>query len=96
MLGGKVNGDISFGLILLFAGFAITLWSLIVYQSWSHKGFFPGRAHDHAGLVPRMKQAGRWYAAFTLGVFLLANLAVYFMSLWFLVSGIIHVMASSG
>ena len=96
MLAGKVNGNISFGGILLFAGFAITWWSLIVYQSWSRKGFLPGVADDNAGLAPRVKQVGRWYAAFTLGVFLLANLVIYFVSVWFLVSGIISAVGGSG
>lgn len=96
LLGSRVGGDISFGLTFLFAGISLSLWWLILYQGWSCKGFLPGVAHGHAGVVSRIKQISRGYAAFTLGAFLLANLVIYIVSVWFLVSGIVRVIGTSG
>jgi len=97
MLGGKVNGDISFGLIFLSAGVSLSLWFLIVYQRWARRGFLPGAAQEPlVGLVSLIKQVGRWYVGFTLVVFGLANVVVYGVSLWFLMSGIIRAIGGGG
>lgn len=96
MLGGKVGGDISFGLIFLSGGVSLSLWFLIVYQSWARRGFLPGAAQEPPGLVSHIKQVGRWYVGFTLVVFGLANVVVYGVSLWFLVSGIIRAIGGRG
>jgi len=96
ILGGKVSGDISFGLIFLSGGVSLSLWFLIVYQRWARRGFLPGAALEPLGLVSLIKQVGRWYVGFTLVVFGLANVVVYGVSLWFLVSGIIRAIGGGG
>ncbi len=95
ILGAKLSGDISFGMIFLLAAFSLSFWALILYQCWSRWGLLPWLAKESAQPVSWMKLIFQWHAALTLGLFVLADLVLYGVSIWYLVIGIIRAVGRS-
>jgi hypothetical protein len=96
ILEGKVPGDVAFGGFVLLSAICLSSWANILYQSWRRRGLFQGNRQKGSGFLAKLALIGRWHFGLTFALLLVAIVALYLVSFWFLASGMLRILWGRG